>query len=273
MTDQERAYNELKSVSRAADVLLAFLKAEEWSIAGLAREVGLHKSVAHRLMVTLSTSGLLIRDSRSGLYRLGPVMIEFGARAEQSGALRRLARPHLDELVRLTGETVSIQVIQGDHGLCVDVVESPQSIRLTISPGHSFPLHAGCAGKIILAFHEPAFVDRLLSKTPLQRYTDNTITDPDDLRRDLAEIRARGYGYSDGEITPGARSVGAPILGRNGFIAASLVVSGPEARLPQHRMDDYAVALLSSARAISSALGHSRQSEEEAARAVQHRAG
>ena len=80
MPDQERAYNELKSVSRAADVLLAFLKAEEWSIAALSREVGLHKSVTHRLVTTLAASTLLIRDARSGLYRLAPVMVELGAR-------------------------------------------------------------------------------------------------------------------------------------------------------------------------------------------------
>jgi len=268
MPDQERAYNELKSVSRAADVLLAFLKAEEWSIAALSREVGLHKSVTHRLVTTLAASTLLIRDARSGLYRLAPVMVELGARAERDGALHRLARPHLEELIRHSGETVSIQVIQGDHGLCLDVVESSHSVRMTLAPGHSFPLHAGCAGKVMLAFHEPAFVDRLLSKTPLQRYTDATITDPEELRAELAAIRARGFGYSDGEITPGARSVGVPVFGPKGVIAASLVISGPESRMSYPRMDDYAVRALSSASAISSALGYTRQGE--AADAAQH---
>lgn len=268
---KERAYSELKSVSRAADVLLAFLKAEEWSIAGLAREVGLHRSVAHRLVLTLAASGLLTKDPRSGLYRLGPVVVDLGARAERDGTLHRLARPYLEELARRSGETVSIQVMQGDHGLCLDVVESSQSIRLTIAPGHSFPLHAGCAGKVMLAFREAAFIDRLLSKVPLQRYTDGTITDPDDLRQELASIRSRGYGYSDAEITPGARSVGVPVFGSKGLIVASLVVSGPESRMPHQRMDEYADSMLSASRAISLALGHATNLDVEASDAVQHR--
>jgi DNA-binding IclR family transcriptional regulator len=269
----ERAYNDLKSVSRAAEVLTAFLKAEEWSISGLARELSLHKSVTHRLVSTLTTAGLLICDARSGLYRLGPIMAQLGEKVERNGLLHRLARPYMVELARLSGETVSMQVVQGDHGLCVDVVESQQAMRLTISPGQSFPLHAGCAGKVMLAYQSPAFIDRLLSRTPLQRYTDWTITDADALRADLAQIRRRGFGYSDGEITPGARSVGAPIFEANGVVAGSLVISGPSIRLSQERLNQLALPTTEAAAGLSVALGHTPQPTEGGRDALQQKAG
>jgi len=258
----ERAYNNLKSVSRATQVLAAFLKAEEWSISGLARELSLHKSVAHRLVATLTTAGFLISDERSGLYRLGPIMAQLGDQVERNGRLHRFARPYMDELARLSGETLAIQVIQGDHGLCVDVVESRQAMRLTISPGQSFPLHAGCAGKVMLAYQSPAFIDRLLSRAPLQRYTERTITDPVALRADLDLIRSRGFGFSDGEITPGARSLGAPIFSANGMLAGSLVISGPSTRLSQKRMDQLVLPTTEAAAGLSAALGFTAQPTE-----------
>lgn len=269
----DRAYNDLKSVSRAAEVLTAFLKAEEWSISGLARELSLHKSVTHRLVSTLTTSGLLICDARSGLYRLGPIMAQLGNQVERNGLLHRFARPFMVDLARLSGETVSIQVVQGDHGLCVDVVESQHAMRLTISPGQSFPLHAGCAGKVMLAFQAPAVIDRLLSHTPLQRYTDATITDPEALRADLASIRERGFGFSDSEITPGARSIGAPIFAANGIVAGSLVISGPGMRLSKERMNQLAIPTAQAAAGLSAALGYTPQPMEGASDALQQKAG
>lgn len=268
-----RAYNDLKTVSRAAEVLKAFLKAEEWSISGLAREIALHKSVTHRIVSTLTAAGLLVCDARSGFYRLGPLMSQLGEQVERNGVLHRLARPHLVELARKFGETVSVQVVQGDHGLCVDVIESQHPMRMTISPGQSFPLHAGCAGKVILAFHDSAFIERLLSKSPLQSYTEMTITEPDALRAELALIRARGYGFSDGEITPGARSVGAPVLSAQGHVVASLVISGPTVRMSYERMTQQAAALVLAADALSTAIGYSRQPSEGEAHALQQKAG
>lgn len=259
---QDASNKELKSVRRVSAILLAFLETEEWSMSALARHIGVHKSVVHRVVGTLSASGLLIRDSRSGRYRLGPVMAHLGERAERNGTLHRLARPHLEQLAKQSGETASLQVIQGDHGLCVDVVESAQAMRFTISPGQTFPLHAGCAGKILLAYRSSVFIDRLLKNRPLQRYTDATLVDPERLRTELESIRKAGFGTSEGEITPGARSIGVPVLGPNGDVFASLVISGPSTRLTETRMEEQREGLLAASASLSRLLG-SMQSEVE----------
>jgi IclR family acetate operon transcriptional repressor len=264
---------EVQSVQRAVSVLRAFAEAEEWGASALARELSLHKSVVHRLLITLSTGGLLTQDARTGTFRLGPAMVALGRRAEQTGGLRAIARPALQRLAEESQETVSLCVMRDDHGLCLDVIDSPQSMRFTISPGDSFPLHAGCIGKVILAFQPTPFIEDLLRRGALERLTANTIADPAKLRRELARIRRRGYGFSDAEITPGARSVGAPVYDSDGRVTSSLVISAPSLRMTDASLDGFTRMVCDAAARLSRALGHridqQRKSEEEMHDAVQ----
>jgi IclR family acetate operon transcriptional repressor len=247
---------EIQSVQRAISVLRAFAGVEEWSTSALARKLGLHKSVVHRLLVTLANGGLLTQDPRTGGFSLAPAMIALGRRAERGGGLRAIARPVLQRLAEESQETVSLCVIQDDHGLCIDVIESPQSMRFTVNPGESFPLHAGCIGKVILAFQPSSFVDALVRRGKLERLTENTITDPARLKRELARICREGYGFSDAEITPGARSVGAPVYDSDGQVTSSLVISAPSVRMTDASLDRFTDMVCRAAAQLSRGLGH-----------------
>ena len=247
---------EIQSVQRAVTVLRAFAQADEWSTSSLGRELGLHKSVVHRLLVTLASGGLLRQDDRTGRFRLAPTMVSLGRRAEHSHDVLGIARPLLQQLVEASQETVSLGVLQDDHGVCLANVDSPQSMRFTISPGESFPLNAGCVGKVILAFQPPGFVEALLAAGPLPRFTDRTLADPAHLHDDLARIRAQGYGFSDAEITPGARSVGAPVYNADGEVRYSLVISAPSLRLTDDRVPAFVEMVRGAAATLSRELGH-----------------
>ena len=247
---------EIQSVQRAISVLRAFALADEWSTSSLGRELGLHKSVVHRLLVTLARGGLLRQDERTGRFRLAPTMVSLGRRAEHSYDVLSIARPVLQRLVEESQETVSLGVLQDDHGVCLANVDSPQSMRFTISPGDSFPLNAGCVGKVILAFQPPSFLDALLAAGPLPRFTDTTLIAPARLREELARIRAQGYGFSDAEITPGARSVGAPVYNADGEVHYSLVISAPSLRLTDERVPQFVEMVCRGAASLSRELGH-----------------
>lgn len=247
---------EIQSVQRAISVLRAFGSADEWATASLGRELGLHKSVVHRLLVTLASGGLLHQDERTGRFRLAPAMVSLGRRAERSHDVLGIARPVLQQLVEASQETVSLCVRQDDHGVCLANVDSPQSMRFTISPGESFPLNAGCVGKVILAFQPQSFIDRLLAVGPLPRFTDRTLVSPGQLGEELARIRAQGYGFSDAEITPGARSVGAPVYNADGEVQYSLVISAPSLRLTDDRVAQFVDMVCRAATSLSRALGH-----------------
>lgn len=248
----------MQSVHRAAQALQAFLEQESWGVTAMARRLGVARSVAHRLMDTMQTEGLLRQERPGGPYRLGLLLAALGQRAARGRPdLVELARPTLEALAAETGETVSLCVTRGGRGLCLDSIESAQSMRFTIGPGEEFPLHAGCVGKVLLAFEPAEVIERLLGGLGrAQSFTPNTPSQADALRAELARIRATDLAFSDGEITPGARSVGAPVRDGTGRVVASLAVSMPAVRLPDADVARAQSRVLAAARRISTLLGH-----------------
>lgn len=253
---KDASYSEVQSVVRAALILKSFAVAETWGPTELAARTGLHKSVVHRLLLTLAGSGLLIRDVKTGQYRLGPVMAQLQPRGGLNGTLKEVARPYLQRLAQASGETISLCVLEGGHGLCIDYIDSPQAMRFTVFTGETFPLNAGCIGKVMLAYQPEDFIEGLIEKKALKRYTPGTIVEPGKLRAELLKIRRLGYGFSDSEITPGSRSVGAPVHGPTGAVIASLVISAPAFRMPDDKLDGLTEMVRAEAEALSRALGH-----------------
>jgi len=251
-----RVYSEVQSVARAAKVLLTFADVDYIGPTDLAARTGLHKSVTHRLLATLASNGLLTRDQRTGLYSLGPMMAQLNPPEGANSALVRAARPHLQRLADATGETISLCVVDGSLGLCIDVIDSKQSMRFTVHAGETFPLHAGCIGKVMLAFQPEKFIEGLIQQKALMRYTENTITEPAALRAELARVRRLGFGFSDAEITPGSRSVGAPVYNANGAVNAGLVISAPSFRMPDSKVDELVRLVRDEAENLSRELGH-----------------
>jgi DNA-binding IclR family transcriptional regulator len=251
-----RPYTELKTVARAMDLLKAFGRADDWSVSALARDLELHKSVTHRLLVTMTRAGLLTQDPDTERYSLSMLMASLGQRAERRSSLARVARPHLLELAQRCLETVSLSVVSGSSGFILDSIDSPQSMRFTVRPGESFLLHAGCVGKVLLAYQPREVLDKVLAVTPLPRYTNRTLTAPAALRRELARIRAAGVGFSDGEMTPGARSVGAPVWNHEVRVVACVAISAPAIRLDAQALPRFNHMVLATAERVSRDLGY-----------------
>lgn len=256
----KKNYAAVQSVARAAAILKAFAAADTWGPTELSQHSGLHKSVVHRLLVTLADSGLLTREIDTGRYSLGPVMAQLQPRGGFNGALKQAARPYLERLADASGETVSLCVRQDSQGLCIDYVDSPQSMRFTVAVGQTFPLNAGCVGKVLLAFQSEDFIEGLIAKKALKRYTPNTITDPKKLQAELQRIRKLGFGFSESEITPGSRSVGAPVYGPDGEVFASLAISAPTFRMPDSALDRFISMVRTEAAGLSRELGYVRES-------------
>lgn len=252
----DQAYSQIQSVVRAAGIVKAFAARDRWSLADLARHAGLHKSVVHRLLLTLAGEGLLVRDPESGQYAVGPVLMQLRSRSDFNDVLRQVARPHMKRLAAASGETISLCVLDGTQGFCVDYIDSPQAMRFTVFTGETFPLNAGCIGKVMLAFQPEAFIEQLIARRALKRYTPNTIVDPRKLRAELQKIRTLGYGFSDSEITPQSRSVGAPVHGPAGTVIASLVISAPAFRMRDEQLACLVTLVRGEAAALSGALGY-----------------
>lgn len=260
-----------RAVERALDVLWAFVEGpSQMGISQLSRKLGLSKATTHRLVGALVRRQLLSQDPRTALYSLGVAALRLGNAFLKSLDVREAALPVMQDLAQRTGETVNLNIVRDGCRVCIEKVDSVQAVRHFVELGRPEPLYAGASGKVLLAFMDPAEVETVIRRG-LRRLTPRTVTDPDRLRAELAEIRRRGYAVSAGERVDGASAVSAPVRNAQGQVVAGLTVSGPTYRFTHARVRAFITLVLQGAAAVSEALGHVAGSEPSAGEAAGRR--
>ena len=217
------------------DVLLLFdASRPELTAEQISRLIGAPRSTTYRYIRTLRDKGFLEATAHD-TFRLGPRLLQFARLAGRQEDVGRIALPFMEELCQKTRETVLLTRLFDGHAVCVERVEAPQAVRITFERGQIQPLHADASSKILLAYISEKRVEDYLP-LPLNAFTPDTVTDLDELKTQLRQIRRQGYCVSEGEVDAGATSVAVPIFGRRGRLVAGLSVAGPT-----YRMDESAV--------------------------------
>lgn len=251
----EGSRHESKTVHKAVQLLQALASAPEArGVTELARLLGLQKSVAHSLLTTLSSAGLVEQDPETRQYRLGIGIFELGQVVARRMTVRNVALPVMTILANELNESVHLVVPRGRMGLCVEEVVPTGQFRLTFAPGTTGPLHAGASFKAILAFLEESEIEHYLD-TGLEALTGGTVTDPERLRAELTEIQQLGYASSNGELYLGASAVAAPVYNSVGRVVASLSAAGTTPQIAPH-VPQIARKVIEAARKISADLGY-----------------
>ena len=226
----------IRAVERALDVLSCFKAGHPaLSLTQIADQLAMSKSTVFRLLATLESKRYLHRDAGTGLYHLGLRLIEMGALASQDLDVHQWAQPYLQRLATEHGETVDLAILDKANVIYLQVVESPQRVKLAAAVGQHLPAFCTASGKAFLAYLPFAQVGKLVAGD-LIRYTDYTHTQLDDLARDLQETRERGFAISEQEYEKDINAVAAPVLNAQQFPIMSLALTGPAFRLPRERM-------------------------------------
>ena len=256
-----KPYAGTQSVRRAIGLLKVFSdERPEWGLSEIAREVGLNKTTAYRLLTALEVEGMVTRGPATDAWRLGPESISLGALALRSNDLMAAARPELEALVRETGETASLEVLAGDEVVILDGVEGPSLLGASPEIGTRWPAHATSTGKVLLAAErsgtgKPLGGRRGGPSRRLRRLTPRTITDSRRLDRELERVLERGWAAAIGELEVGYVAVGAPVRDHELHAVAALSVGGPAARLTDDRIPGIARRVVRAADRISRRLG------------------
>jgi IclR family acetate operon transcriptional repressor len=251
----------VQSLERA--FLLLELMAEdggEVALSRLAVESGLPLSTIHRLVRTLVARGY-VRQLPSRRYVLGPRLIHLGE--SSSRTLGTWARPHLSSLVDSTGETANLAMLDGDRVVYVAQVPSRHSMRMFTEVGRRVHLHCTGVGKVLLAQLPSGTARELIVRGGMPRRTPLTVTDPDELMGQLAQIAEQGYALDDGEQETGVRCVAVPVPG--GPLMTAISVSGPEGRVLMEGVPGIVAQLQETAAALAAEL------REDGARALSGR--
>jgi DNA-binding IclR family transcriptional regulator len=229
----------------------------EWGLTDLAAHAGMPKSTVYRVLRVLLRHEIVTQDPNTKRFRLGLGALELGRRAYEAMELRRVALPVLNEIAALSGETAVLEVLNQEHDrvVCIERAQRQTGLQLILDVGSTAPLHAGASSKVLLAFLPDHEIDAVIARglTPL---TAHTITDPDRLRRDLAQIRARGYAVSFEETDVGAAGVAVPIRDFAGRVVAGLTIAGPLTRLNETTLPRFLDFARGGAHRIAQLLGN-----------------
>jgi DNA-binding IclR family transcriptional regulator len=217
-----RAADGRSVASRTLAVLGAFdADHTDLSLSELARRAGLSLTTAHRLVAELVTWGGLQRRP-DGRYEMGQRMWDLGLLAPVSRELRDIALPFLQDLSAVSGENAHLAVRDGTSALYVERISGRVSVPIVSRSGSRLPLHATGVGKVLLAHAPEEVVEHALSGA--RRLTRYTVVDPSALRRQLSDVRSRGYALTAEEMTLGACSVAVPVTDDHGTVFAALGV-------------------------------------------------
>jgi IclR family transcriptional regulator, pca regulon regulatory protein len=248
----------VRSLERGIAVIQVFSRERPaLTLSDVARLTGMTRATARRILLTLEKLGHVRSDGR--LFSLTPRVLSLGWAYLASLNLPELAMPLMEDLVERTKESCSMATLDPPDIVYVARVPTRRIMTVTLGVGARLPAHATSMGRVLLAALPDAELERFLELTPLERFTDNTITDPAALRDAVLETREQGWALVDQELELGLRSVAAPVTGPSRCAIAAVNVSAAAQRVS---IDEFRKRflpdLVETAAAISAAAGHSR---------------
>lgn len=214
----------VESLARGLDVLACFdANHRSMTLSQVATAADLARPTARRLLLTLTELGFVRSDG--GSFRLTPKVLTLGMAYVSALGLWEIARPHLEALVRRTGESSSMAELDGSDIVYVARVSVPKIIALRVEIGTRFPAPQTSQGKVLLAALTPEELATTLaepSRAGLPQFIGGS---QDRLREGLAQVRARGWALADEELAPGVRSVAVPVRDGTGAVRAAMNVT------------------------------------------------
>ncbi len=260
MTETDKkSYYFLNTVGRAVAVLDQFCGSEpELGVTEIAERVGLHKSVAHRILATLTDLNLLAPGSVEGTYRLGVKSLELGLAYLRHSPIERVAQTYLSRLAQqLPDMAFHVAILDDAEIVYQKSVTGPEANWVSFTLGRRQQAYCTALGKVLLAYLSPAELRTYLTRVELRPFTSNTITSAETLQQELEEIRSRGWSLDNEEFLPGHRCVGAAIRDHTGRVVAALSLAGTREHFERYGMDYLTQAVQDAALDISRNLGFS----------------
>ncbi len=253
----------VQSLERALTILEVMAKAgEPVTVTELAEKVNLKVSTVHRLLTTLLHRGYVDQEAETSKYQVGFKVLEIANAVYSFSDIRTIARPYLEELVERCNETANLAVLDESEIVYIDQVESQNYIivKMFARVGNRGPVHCTASGKALLACLPEDRLEQVLSEITFKKYTHETITTPEALKKELERVRREGFALDWGEMEDYVRCIAAPVFNYEGKAVASIGISGPSNRITSHYMkNELAEVVKEIAAKISARLGYSSQ--------------
>src|SRR5438128_2044202 len=247
----------VQSVDRTLELFELLVESQdELGLRDLSEASNLPVGTVHRLLGVLVARGYVRQNPATRRYTIGFIALDLAERIRRRDGLAQQAGPFLRELVRLTGESANLAVLDGSQAVYLAQVAPPRMVRMFTEVGNRVPLYASGTGKVLLAHLPTDQREALLAQLELNQFTPLTITDREHLRIELDRICQQGYARDNGEIEEGVQCAALPVRDSAGRVVAALSVSGPSSRLTRERVDMWLPQMKEVAADFSHALAH-----------------
>lgn len=239
-------------LAKISDILDSFsLARPELTLAEIRDSTGLPTSTVQRLVGNLVGHGFI--DRADDRYRIGVRMAYWAAPATRGMEVLDIIGPLLKSLRDSTGETTCFFKAEQHYRVCVAMAETRHALRREMHLGKILPLHAGSAGRVLLAW-DTERMDAVM-RDPLESITDSTITSSEDLEAAVKRTRTDGFAITVGEREDGASGLSAPVFDSAAALVGAVTISGPTLRMPRETCEEWVEPLLATAENMTRLIG------------------
>ncbi|MDC7228473.1 MAG: IclR family transcriptional regulator [Spirochaetales bacterium] len=240
------------SLIKGLGILELIIKEGSVRIVDVARAFDMPTSNISLFMNSLVSSGYIFKNDMDGRYHLSSKLINMINQADDLNYryIFEVAMPEMQKLFEKFRENTLIAVLDEMVTRYIGRIQSDHIIQIINAEEEVFPPHVTANGKAILANLSQKELNRYLDRMDNTPFTENSIVEPDILKKELAVVRERGYSINAGEFEPHIMAVGAPLF-HGGEVIASLVVQFPDFRHSRSDLEGYAEIIMAASTRIT----------------------
>lgn len=251
----------VQSINRAFDILELFISdGPKLGVSQIAQKLDVNKSSISRIMTTLESKNYVKKENAGRKYQLASKVLDLARVYKDNVDLKELGLKYLKDINDITEETTHLDIVEGDKRISIASLESKRPIKVVIAKNNqAIPIHAGAAGKVLLAHLPENIVNQIIAENELPRYSKNTITDKFLLFQELKIIREEGVAFSESEFTDYVCSVAAPVKDYLERVIGAIAVSWPsvgDISEKKEKREKYSTIVKKSAAELSVELGY-----------------
>lgn len=229
---------EYKTLKDFLKILKLFndLKTEEIGVADIAKALKMSPSKVSRMLATVETEGLFEKRQSNGKYRLGILFFELGVLYAYHHPLRKIVRPHLEQMAEEIKLTVSWAILKKNRVIVLDRIQNLPIDALAYRVGLNLPIHTTSVGKILLAHLSEEEQDRVLKSIELVKAADASVTDPKLIKERLKRYRETGFSTDEEETYKGVNCIAVPIINGEGKVIAAISLMEESSRTSRENL-------------------------------------
>lgn len=256
--DKIKETKTIGSVIKAVEILEALSDSEDGlSLTEISSQLNYGVSAAYHLLNTLKLCDMIDQDKKTKKYRIGAGIFRISGKAKGNNVLANTAQQYLDKLRVIVDETSNLVVLDGNEVVYIAQSESTQLLKMFTQLGAKVPFYCTGGGKLILAHKPQSYQDFILENMDFKKFTRNTLSTADDLRKEFEVIKIQGYAMDMEEREEGITCAAAPVFDCYGEVIAAMSISGPTRRLKEKGLEGIIKHVIDIANELSFSIGYS----------------